>query len=177
MSKSSISLFTPPDSHNKDFLLWSKRALFLTLRSRQPANQGRILPSMRHSSWCFPARKKWEKSAYVVSFHASIIMQSHHQLQRRQSSRFWTEINKSVSVTSPFNLDGQGTRSRFCCQDILLPLAFRCTLQLAILFDTPAISWETILSQCNSQGVLMILSSVLDVLAKQHEGLRDWLSP
>jgi len=39
-------------------------------------------------------------------------------------------------VTSPFNLDGRGTRSRFCCQDILLPLAFRRTLQLAISFDT-----------------------------------------
>ena len=54
----------------------------------------------------------------------------------------------------------------------LLPLAFQFTLRLAISVDT-AISRETILSQCNSQGILMILSSVLDVLAKQHEVLRD----
>ncbi|KAL3779286.1 hypothetical protein ACHAW5_003294 [Stephanodiscus triporus] len=156
-----------PDSPNEGFLLWSKRASFL-IEATAVTNRGRMALITTQFMMLLCSRKRNE--ICVASFPNPKQPHFYARLQLHKSSHFWTEIDKRATNV-PSNVMARVFDQNFAMR-FLLPLAFQCTLLLSALSKT---SWrnESISAQIQgSQSVLLVLSSVLDVLAN-YEVLCD----
>ncbi|KAL3808013.1 hypothetical protein ACHAXA_004966 [Cyclostephanos tholiformis] len=147
------------ESHNEDFRLWSKRASFLIEATKIP-NRGKIALFTTQFMIMICSRK-WNGSFQNPN-------QSHFydRLQLDKSSSFWVEIDRIDTNVSSDVL--ARVLDRNFATSFLLPLAFRCTLLLATS-SIPSDRNESISAETQGvqsvQSLIMILSSVLDVLA------------